>query len=219
MNKKEILNKLDKAKFYKEFIPSLKINGKTSGLGLCSFHDDHSPSLSINIKTGLFRCFACDAKGDVFTFYQRYKDCDFPTALKEIGKMAGAVESDTKPKVVATFKYTDEAGNLLYVKERLEPGRNGRAKDFVFKHLEGDKWGLGRGCEPGLYRLPGLVKSKYAFVVEGEGKADLLSKWGLVATSLDAGSNSPIKDEYIQILGSMEKVTILTDTNSLSNIK
>ena len=213
MNKEQIMFRLNKEDFYKNLVPSLKVNGKPEALGLCPFHDDHNPSLSVNLETGLFRCFSCGAKGDIFNFYMRYKDTGFSTALQEIGKMAGVVEPDTKPKVVATFKYTDEAGNLLYIKERLEPGRNGRLKEFVFKQMESNRWVLGRGCDPVLYNLPELIKSKYAFVVEGEGKADLLNKWGFVATCLDNGANSPIKDEYIQILGSMEKVVILQDND------
>lgn len=158
MNKNEIFDRLDKTKFYQELIPSLKVNGKVEALGLCPFHDDTKPSLSVNIESGLFRCFACDIKGDIFTFYQQYKDVDFPTALKEIAEMTGATESDVKLKVVATFKYHDSEGRLLYIKERLEPGRNGRSKEFVFKHLVNGKWMLGRGCDPVLYNLSGVMK-------------------------------------------------------------
>lgn len=214
MNKTEILNRLDKAKFYQELVPSLEVNGKSEALGLCPFHNDSHPSLSVNLETGLFRCFSCDAKGDIFTFYQRYKDCDFPTALREVGEMAGVVGSDVRSKVVAIFKYADEAGNVLYLKERLEPGRNGRSKEFVFKHLEGDRWVMGRGCDPVLYRLPELIKSKYCFIVEGEGKADLLHSWGLVATCLDSGANSPWRDEYIKAFEGKEKVVILPDNDT-----
>jgi putative DNA primase/helicase len=214
MNKEQILSRLNKEDFYKNLVPSLKVNGKPEALGLCPLHDDHNPSLSVNLETGLFRCFSCDAKGDLFIFYQKFKDVDFPTALKEIGKMAGVAESDTKPKTVATFKYTDEAGNLLYTKERIEPGRNGRSKEFVFKHLVNGKWTLGRGCNPVLYNLPKLIKSKYAFIVEGEGKVDLMDSWGLTATCLDSGANSPIRDEYVQILGSIEKIIVLPDADT-----
>lgn len=214
MSKEQIFNRLDKVKSYQELIPSLKVNGKPEALGLCPFHDDTNPSLSVNVETGLFRCFSCDAKGDIFNFYMKFKGVDFPTALREIGKMAGVVESDAKSKVVATFKYTDEAGNLLYVKERLEPGRNGRSKDFVFKHLVNDKWTLGRGCDPVLYNLPELIKSKYAFVCEGEAKAYLLNSWGLTATCLDSGSNSPWRDEYLKAFESKEKVVILPDNDT-----
>ena len=136
----EILNRLDISEFYQELIPSLKINGKSDALGLCPFHKDTHPSLSVNHReTGLYQCFACGAKGDVFNFYMQIKGGDFPTAIQEIGEMAGIADSGIKSKVVATFKYTDEAGNLLYIKERLEPGRNGRSKEFVFKHMEGDR--------------------------------------------------------------------------------
>ncbi|KAA0242502.1 MAG: DNA primase [Candidatus Brocadia sp. AMX2] len=107
----------------------------------------------------------------------------------------------------------DEASNVLYLKERLEPGRNGKRKEFVFKHLEGDRWAMGRGCDPAPYNLPQITKSKYCFIVEGEAKADLLNSWGLVATCLDSGANSPIKNEHIEILSKLEKVVILPDSD------
>lgn len=158
MNKEQILSKLNKETFYKNLVSSLKVNGKPEALGLCPFHDDQSPSFSVNIESGLFRCFSCNAKGDIFGFYQKVKGVDFSTALKEIGKMAGVVETGTKPKTVATFKYCDSEGKLLYIKERIEPGRNGRSKEFVFKHLVNGKWMLGRGCDPVLYNLSGVMK-------------------------------------------------------------
>ena len=214
MDKKEILSRINFADFYQTFIPSLKVNGKAEALGLCPFHDDKNPSLSVNVQTGLFRCFSCDAGGDIFRFYQKIKGVDFPTALKEIGEMVGIHNTNVKPKVVAMFKYTDEAGNVLYFKERIEPGRNGRSKEFVFKHPDGDKWVLGRGCEPVLYRLPELIKSKYCFIVEGEGKVDLLNSWGLTATCLDSGASSPLRDEYLKVFENKEKIVILPDNDT-----
>jgi len=88
MNKEQILNRLDKAKFYQEFIPSLKVNVKPEALGLCPFHDDKKPSMSVNLKSGLFYCFACGTGGDVFTFYQRIYGVDFKTALKKLSEEA-----------------------------------------------------------------------------------------------------------------------------------
>lgn len=213
MDKTEILNRLDKVKFYQGLVPSIRVNGKPEALGLCPFHNDHNPSLSVNIETGLFRCFSCNTKGDIFAFYQKVKEVDFSTALRELGVMAGVVGSDTKPKIVATFKYTDEAGNVLYLKERLEPGRNGRSKEFVFKHLGGDRWVMGRGCDPVLYRLPEILKSENVFAVEGEAKADLLVSWGLTATCLDSGANSPLREEHLKCFEGKEKVVILPDND------
>jgi len=214
MNKEQVLKKIDFSEFYKSFIPSLKVNGKPEALGLCCFHDDHNPSMRVNLESGLYYCPVCGAGGDIFSFYMRVKDVDFPTALREIGAMARVADTNVKPKVVATFKYYDSEGKLLYVKERLELGRNGRNKEFVFKHLENGKWTLGRGCDPVLYNLPALIKSKYAFVAEGEAKADLLNSWGLTATCLDAGANSPWKDEYLKAFDGKEKVVILPDNDN-----
>jgi len=214
MDKPEILDRLDIPNFYQEFVPSLKPNGKPELLGLCPFHNDHNPSLSVNGETGLHHCHACGAGGDIFSFYMRFKGVDFPTALREIGKMAGVVDtSDIRPKVVATFKYYDSEGKLLYLKERIEPGRNGRNKEFVFKHLKNGKWMLGRGGDPILYNLPEVMKSKNVIAVEGEGKADLLNSWGFTATCLDSGANSPWKDGYLDAFEGKEMVVILPDND------
>ncbi|KKO19810.1 MAG: AAA family ATPase [Candidatus Brocadia sp.] len=213
MKKEQILEKINYSEFYQKHVSSLKIKGKAEALGLCPFHQDKNPSLSVNIQSGLFHCFACGCKGDVFTFYQKFKGVDFPTALLEMGEMVGTIKSDIKPKVVAQFEYKDKDGKTLYVKERIEPGRNGRSKEFVFKYLEDGKWVLGRGCDPVLYRLPELTKTKYVFIVEGEAKADLLTNWGLTATCLDSGANSAWQEGYLEAFEGKKKVIILPDND------
>src|SRR3989338_5843748 len=214
MNIENILSKINYRNFYQSHVPSLKENGNNKAMGLCCFHDDTHASLSVDFTNGLYRCFACDNKGDVFTFYQNIKNVDFKTALKEIAEMQGVTDATIGQKVVATFKYKDSEGKTLYIKERLEPARDGRSKEFIFKHREGDKWVTGRGCEPVPYNLPQVSKSKYAFIVEGEKKADLLASWGLTATCLDSGANSPFKDNYLKYFEGKEKVIILPDNDS-----
>lgn len=174
MYKTEILSKLDIPSFYQSFIPSLKVNGKAEALCLCCFHNDINPSLGINNETGLYHCFACGAKGDAISFYQKYKDVDFKKALREIGEMAGIADTDTNPKVMAIHEYRDANGKVLYTKERNEPGKNGRAKEFIFKQKVNGKLITGRGGNPVLYRLSEIVQSKDCSIVEGEAKADLL---------------------------------------------
>lgn len=217
IDKTEILKRLDLTKFYKGRIPSLQINGKPEAIGLCCFHADTNPSLSVNIETGLYRCFACGAKGDVFTFHQEATGVDFSTALKELAAFAGVADA-SKPKVVATFKYTDMGGNLLYVKERIQPGRNGKGKEFTFKHQKDGKWIFSRGNEPVLYRLPEIIPAKEVFIVEGEAKVDLLHSWDLTATCLDSGAKSPWKDEYVQYFAGKKVVICRTTTNPAKNM-
>ncbi len=88
MDKNKILSKLNFREFYRSFVIFPKANVKSQVMGLCPFHDDHHPSLSINLDNGLFKCFACGAKGDIFTFYQKLKNVDFKTALIEIDRRA-----------------------------------------------------------------------------------------------------------------------------------
>ena len=53
---------------------------------LCVFHDDKSPSLRINSKSGAFKCFVCDAKGgDVLAFHMQRHSLSFINACKALG--------------------------------------------------------------------------------------------------------------------------------------
>jgi hypothetical protein len=56
---------------------------------LCCFHEDHRPSLSVNVETGRFRCFACDAHGDLLDFHMRKHGLDFRSACKALGAWNG----------------------------------------------------------------------------------------------------------------------------------
>jgi DNA primase len=61
----------------------LKRNGK--GLfGLCPFHDDKNPSLSVNPDKNLFQCFGCGAAGDVIRFVELFDKVDFKEAVKRL---------------------------------------------------------------------------------------------------------------------------------------
>lgn len=98
-----------------------------------------------------------------------------------------AVKLAAGQRIVATFEYrTPEA--LLYRKHRREPGPNGRDKDFVYDHPIGSGgWKAGQGSAAIPYRLCDLVaanRTTLLFMAEGERKADKLSSWGLLATSL-----------------------------------
>ena len=52
-----------------------------SWMGLCPFHEDKNPSLSVDRSKGLFNCFGCGAGGDVFDFVMRHQGVEFKEAL------------------------------------------------------------------------------------------------------------------------------------------
>jgi len=49
---------------------------------LCPFHNDTRPSLVIDRQWQNFRCWSCDARGDVFDFVMKYEKVAFPEALR-----------------------------------------------------------------------------------------------------------------------------------------
>jgi DNA primase len=58
-------------------------------VGLCPFHDDHRPSLNVNVNKQIFKCFACGAGGDVFKFVQMRENLSFSQAIERLAERAG----------------------------------------------------------------------------------------------------------------------------------
>lgn len=58
-------------------------------VGLCPFHDDHTPSMSVVPSKQIFHCFVCQSGGDVFKFIQKFHKMDFPEALRYLAERAG----------------------------------------------------------------------------------------------------------------------------------
>lgn len=50
--------------------------------GRCPFHEEKTPSFFVNAEKGLYRCWGCDAKGDVITYLKATRGVDFKEALR-----------------------------------------------------------------------------------------------------------------------------------------
>jgi DNA primase len=58
-------------------------------VGLCPFHMEKTPSLSINAEDGFFHCFGCGKGGDVITFLRELEHLDFVEAVEKLAARAG----------------------------------------------------------------------------------------------------------------------------------
>jgi len=58
-------------------------------VGLCPFHDDHKPSLSVSPPKQIFKCWSCGAGGDAIKFVQLYERVEFRQALATLARRAG----------------------------------------------------------------------------------------------------------------------------------
>ncbi|MDQ3737971.1 MAG: DNA primase [Actinomycetota bacterium] len=57
-------------------------------VGLCPFHAEKTPSFNVREETGRYKCFGCEAAGDVFSFVQAVEHVDFVGAVESLAGRA-----------------------------------------------------------------------------------------------------------------------------------
>ena len=67
----------------------LRRAGPRSYEGLCPFHDERTPSFSVEPVEKVYYCFGCQASGDVFTFVQETEGLDFKGAIELLADRSG----------------------------------------------------------------------------------------------------------------------------------
>ena len=83
----EIRNKTDIVDVISKYV-NLTKKGKNY-FGVCPFHDDHSPSMSVSPDKQIYTCFSCGASGNVFTFVADFEKISFLQAVRLLGEKAG----------------------------------------------------------------------------------------------------------------------------------
>lgn len=72
-------------------------------MGVCPFHNDKGPSLSVSAEKGLFHCFGCGKSGTAITFLMEYESLSFPEALERLARETGIAlnvqENDTNDRL------------------------------------------------------------------------------------------------------------------------
>lgn len=56
--------------------------------GLCPFHAEDTPSLSVNAEEGLYYCFGCQAAGNAISFVRAVDRLDFQETVEELARRA-----------------------------------------------------------------------------------------------------------------------------------
>jgi DNA primase len=57
--------------------------------GLCPFHNERTPSFTVDRDKGLYHCFGCGAGGDVIHFLRQIDRLDFPEAVEALAARFG----------------------------------------------------------------------------------------------------------------------------------
>jgi DNA primase len=85
----EIKNRVDIVDLVSEYL-TLKKAGRNF-TGLCPFHQEKTPSFSVNRDKQIFYCFGCGEGGNVITFLMKIADKTFPEAIEYLAEKTGVV--------------------------------------------------------------------------------------------------------------------------------
>ncbi len=94
---------------------SLKKTGRR-WVGVCPFHDEKTPSFSVNAEEGLYYCFGCHASGDAITFIRQIEHLDFTQAVQRLAEKAHVTIEDVSPQ--GASKNLEKRAEMLSALER-----------------------------------------------------------------------------------------------------
>ena len=91
-----------------------------SYFGLCPFHPDKHPSLSVSPSKNVWKCFVCDAKGSVFDFVSKIEKCSFIDAVKKVAEISNYdISNISFFKKNNSEQFTPKQKRILLANERL----------------------------------------------------------------------------------------------------
>ena len=146
----------------------LKKSG-SSYTGLCPFHNEKTPSFSVNPTRQMFKCFGCGISGNVFTFVMKYENYEFPEAIEQLARRAsielpkGELSEQKKREISLKNRMLEanrEAAKYYYMALRSPEGAAGLAY-FKGRGLSDETIkSFGLGFAPQNSQLVAYLKSK-----------------------------------------------------------
>ena len=104
--------------------------------GCCPFHNEKTPSFSVNENKGFYHCFGCGKHGDIFSFVMETQHMNFVQAMEELAKQAGVKipERNVRPAEVVKrensyFQICEMAANAYH--EKLFTDEGAQALEYV----------------------------------------------------------------------------------------
>lgn len=189
--------------------------------GVCPFHDDTNPSMSVSREKQIYTCFSCHASGNVFNFIMDYDHVDFKTALKFLADKAGIDAGNIKlTKKVQKNDHLYEAYRLanIYYQNNLKSVAGKKALDYLKERKINNtlikKFGIGLSLnkKDDLTKL--LLKKKYDL--------DDLNRIGLSNVDYDMYQDRimfPLEDIEGNIVGFSGRIYRDSDESKYINTK
>ena len=118
----------------------LPIEGVAERLGLhvsrhkslCPFHDDHHASLTFNIRTNTYRCFACNAHGGTIDLVMNHLHKPFPDACRWLADSTNIIVEEYNP-LTPKLKNQNSFDPARYARHFEHPWLSDKARRFLFE--------------------------------------------------------------------------------------
>ena len=122
----DLKRQADIVRVVQDYVPSLKKKG-ANWSACCPFHQEKSPSFSVNPAKDIFYCFGCSEGGSVFNFVMKIENVTFPEAIKIVAAKANVAlpQMENDERFVARKQEADQVIEL-----------NGWALEFWEKQLQ-----------------------------------------------------------------------------------
>lgn len=120
----EIRNNTDIVEVISNYV-NLTKSGKNY-FGICPFHDDNHPSMSVSPDKQIYKCFSCGATGNVFTFVSQFEHISFIEAVRLLGNKLGyeIKENTSKRNNKTSYEIYDLANKFFQNNINTSLGRN-----------------------------------------------------------------------------------------------
>ncbi|MDD4607952.1 MAG: DNA primase [Bacilli bacterium] len=163
-----IRNGVDIVDIISTYIPLIP-RGKNY-FGVCPFHDDKNPSMSVSKDKQIYTCFSCGATGNVFKFMMDYENISFPESLKKCADIAGIpinininTQGDNLKKFSELYEIYD-IGSKFY-QNNINTVNGRKAKSYLKNRNINDEmikhFGIGLALEDRKILTDLLIKKKY----------------------------------------------------------
>jgi DNA primase len=121
--------------------------------GLCPFHQEKTPSFSVDPERGLFYCFGCQAGGDVFRFAMLTEQVEFPEAVEFLARRWGVplpTADSPKDRVRRRVLEAGKAAESWFRSRLADPVEGRTAREYLVQRgiEEQTAEALGIGCAP-----------------------------------------------------------------------
>lgn len=139
-----VLERLDIISLVGDYVTLKRAGSRYSGL--CPFHNESTPSFTVNPALGVYHCFGCGASGDSISFIRAIEHLDFIEAVQMLADRAGVTLSQENEEDARRYREAKRISKVLndaldFYRRNLYDGADSK---IALKYLES------RGIDSGL---------------------------------------------------------------------